>query len=87
MCPGTCQRRQPVRRAILPAGSRPSVATSMTPVCTETPNHAGIPTPDETLKFVCVSSARSPPTAPTSTFTRISSAHLNDYVIFGVGVV
>ena len=29
-------------------------SSMMTPVCTETPNRARIPTPDETLKFVCV---------------------------------
>jgi hypothetical protein len=36
----------------------------ITPVCTETPNRARNPTPEETLKLVCViSSASKPPNA------------------------
>jgi hypothetical protein len=51
----------------------------ITPVCTDTPNSASIPTPDDTLKFVWVtSSATRPPTRASATFSRIGSAYLNE---------
>ena len=51
----------------------------MTPVWTETPNSARKPTPEETLKLVCVArSASKPPMGAAITFTRISMAHLKE---------
>ena len=51
----------------------------ITPVCTETPNSARKPTPEETLKLVCVSSSASiPPSGAIATLPKISSAHLPD---------
>ena len=54
-------------------------SSMITPVCTETPNSARNPTPEDTLKLVCVtSSASRPPMRASITLTRISSAHLNE---------
>ena len=52
----------------------------MTPVCTATPNSARKPTPDETLKWVRVtSSAIRPPMGAMATLARIRATHLNDW--------
>ena len=52
----------------------------ITPVCTETPNSARKPTPDETLKCVPVSSSASnPPTGAMARLARISVAHLKEW--------
>ena len=53
-------------------------SSMMTPVCTETPNSARKPTPEETLKCVpVISSASRPPSAGHGhNVARISSAHL-----------
>ena len=54
-------------------------SSMITPVCTETPNRARNPTPDETLKFVPVKRRASrPPMGAMATFTMINTAHLND---------
>ena len=51
----------------------------MTPVCTDTPNRAMKPTPEETLKLVCVTSnASTPPMRASATLARMSAAHLNE---------
>ncbi len=51
-------------------------STMMTPVCTDTPNSARNPTPEDTLKFVPVqSSASSPPTGAMATFISTRPAH------------
>ena len=51
----------------------------MTPVCTETPNSAKKPTPDETLKFVPVSHrATMPPTGAMATFKSTRLAHFTE---------
>ena len=48
----------------------------MTPVCTETPKSAKKPTPEATLKNVCVTRrATSPPTRAIATVIKISVAH------------
>ena len=54
-------------------------STMITPVCTETPNSARNPTPDDTLKLVPVRySATMPPTGAIATFISISAAHFID---------
>ena len=54
-------------------------STIITPICTETPNSASIPTPEDTLKCVFdSSSARIPPMGAITMFTMISSPHLNE---------
>src|SRR3974377_813290 len=54
-------------------------SSMITPVCTETPNKARKPTPEDTLKFVCVTSrATNPPSRAIATFVRIRNAHFID---------
>src|SRR5215469_10509621 len=54
-------------------------SSMMTPVCTETPNNARKPMPDETLKFVPVTnSANTPPIGAMATLAMMSEDHLND---------
>ena len=54
-------------------------SSMITPVCTDTPNSARNPTPDDTLKCVPVSnSASRPPIGAIATLARISTTHLND---------
>jgi hypothetical protein len=51
----------------------------MTPVCTDTPNSAKKPTPEDTLKLVPVSRRASrPPMGAIAMFARINDAHLRD---------
>ena len=55
-------------------------SSMITPVCTETPNSARNPTPEETLKLVPVRySARMPPMGAMATFIRIRLAHFMDW--------
>ena len=57
-------------------------SSMITPVCTATPKSARNPTPEETLKWVPVSSsASSPPMGAMATLARISPTHLNDWNI------
>ena len=54
-------------------------STMITPVCTETPNSARNPTPEETLKFVPeINNARIPPMGATITLVKINMAHFNE---------
>lgn len=50
-------------------------STIITPICTDTPNSARKPTPDETLKLVPVTrSASNPPMGAIAMFVRIKRA-------------
>ena len=55
-------------------------STMITPVCTETPNSARNPTPEDTLKLVPrqIAAPAMPPTGAIATFTRIRLAHFID---------
>ena len=54
-------------------------SSMITPVWTETPNSARKPTPEETLKFVCViRRASRPPSGASITLTRSKVVHFKE---------
>ena len=69
----------PVHASPRRLGIQYGASAKITPVCTDTPKSARKPTPDETLRFVCVmSKASSPPSGAMATFVKMRSAHLTD---------